>query len=668
MHERTVWLLFVAGLLMYAMMRLYRIEDFPIYFFTDEAVHMVQFRAMMENGWHSTEIPREFLPAYFVNGGMFNLSLSVYVQGIAGLLFGQTVETVRITSVLFSLTGAVALALMLRKVFRIREWWVVVPILAVLPCWFLHSRTGFETVLMVTAYSWFLYFYSRYRAGEPRWVVGAMLSGAAVFYAYAPGQGIMFMTGLLLLVSDGRYHWQNRKWFLAGAALALVLFVPYLRFRWLHPEMLSGHLAILESYWVKPIPLTEKLVIFLNNYLSCISPRYWFFAETDIAIRHLVPGHAHIPFWLAPFALGGMAVCVYKWRDPAHRMILLVFLATPFSSALVSPMVTRLLAVTVPFALCAALGFGFLMDRFAGRWLVSLRVFVLVGLSLAGAFLVRDALRKPRAKGIDYGLYGYQWGAQAVYRDLIPVYLQTDPAANIIITHITYNSPEVFPAFFGWMNQNRVIFASLADIETGETLPEPKDLVLLSNAEFLRLENNPKITAVTKRAEVKLPDGNPGFYLVQLDLDAGFVAATRKARGHGIRPMSDRALLNGVPVSFALTGAESGRAEDLAKGLEITSEAGKPINLQMFFDVSLRFRSVEVHSRKGAVSRISIWGFKRGQLVNSRVGYWGESPVALIAAGDFYDSVRIELTGGPGLVNTLTKVVLIPEAGKAEQP
>jgi hypothetical protein len=669
MGGSAVWIFFAASMAIYILMRIYRIEDFPIYFFTDEAIHWVQFKALVANHWHADGDLREFLPAYFMNGGMYNLSLSVYVQGIAGVIFGPSVETVRVTSALVSATGAVALALTLRRAFRIREWWVVVPILAVLPCWFLHSRTGFETVLMVSAYSWFIYFYALYRCENPRWVFAAMMAGAAVFYAYSPGQKVMLMTALLLLVSDARYHLANRKWFLAGLVTALVLFVPYARFRWMHPEMLSGHLEILDSYWVKAMPLHEKLLIFFENYLKCLSPVYWFTAGGDWAVRHVVPGNAHLPVWLAPVVMVGLVLCVRAWRQASHRLILIALVAAPLSSALVGPMVTRMLAMVVPVSLCAALGWEYLVHRITDtRWVGFMRVLVMGGLLLAGGLLVRAALRKPANEGTNYGLYGLQWGAQAIFRDMIPRYLKTDGGANIILSSSEFNSPAIFPDFFGWSDPRRITFSGFDQIAAGTTLPRAKDLVLLSHREFTQLANLAAVKEVIMREAVSLPDGSPGFDLVQIRLDPVFVAAMEKLHGNDVMPFSDRAVVGGLPISFSMTGVQKGRPGDLVSedGAELVSKVGEPINLELFFDSPVRLKALSIYCTGNAVSKLKLWGFEGERLITEVFGPSGENMLKAEMNGGAVDRIRIELSNRKDGVNLIRRIVVVPEDQNVE--
>ncbi len=666
-RDRTAGLLLLLALVVYAMTRLAAIEKFPIYFFCDEAMHTVQFQALLDHDWKALEEPEEFLPAYFLNSRMFNLSLSVYVQGAASLLAGTSVATVRTTSALASLSAAWALALLLRRVFRVREAWSVVAFLTIIPCWFLHSRTGFETVLMVSSYAWFLYFYLRGREGHPAWVLAAVAAGAATFYAYSPGQGVMLATGVLLLVSDGRHFLANRRWFAAAVVLGLLLFAPYVRFRLQHADAVREHLAELHSYWTQPLPLGTKLLTFGAQYFAGLSPRYWFTIEGVAAagdgIRHLVPFRGHLPLPLAPFALGGIFLCLRGWRSAPHRVILIAFAAAPFSAALVEPGITRVLSFVIPFALSAALGFDWLLRAIptGSIWLTA-RWFAAALLALAALGLWAEAITVTPLHWNKYGLNGQQWGAQAVFRELLPRYLKSDPGANLIVTHMTFNSPEVFPKFFGWMNDLRVTFASLDQICAGDTLPEPKDLVLLGAEEFASLPARPEVFRFEIREQVAWPDGRPGFFLGHLFLEPRFVAARRADPTIPVRPGAERLIVEGIPLSVTGGGIGRGQTGTLFRegGPEVMSVPGNALNIEISFDGPIALDAVEVEADAAAPARVSVWGSRAKETPFRSIGEPGDRSMRAALRGGLVDHVRIELSAVPGVSNQLRSIRLIP--------
>jgi hypothetical protein len=298
--------LFGFALGVYLLTRLVGLASFPIYFFTDEAVQTVSAIDLIRDHFRDQE--GIFLPTYFKNGPFYNLSLSVYLQILPYLLFGKSVLVTRGTSVLVSLLAAGSVSLILRDIFNVRYWWSGVLLLAVAPAWFLHSRTAFEVVIFVSFYAAFLYAYLLYRCRSPRYLTVAVLLGALSFYSYSPGQVVMTATALLLFLSDFNYHWQNRRTLLRGLALLFLLAIPYLRFRLQQPEAPLDHLRSLGSYWVQPLPLSEKISHYLSEYLYGLSPGYWFIPNERDLPRHLMKGYGHLLRWTLPFAALGLVL------------------------------------------------------------------------------------------------------------------------------------------------------------------------------------------------------------------------------------------------------------------------------------------------------------------------------------------------------------------------
>jgi len=244
--------LFALSLAIYAFTHLVGLEDFPIYFFTDEAVQTNLAADFIRDDFRNYD--GVLFPTYFKNDFMYNLSLSVYVQILPYLIFGKSVFVTRATSVLFTLTGAAAIGLILKEVFRIRHWWLGTLLLSITPAWFLHSRTAFETALFVSLYAWFIFFYLLYRTRSPRFLYLALLFGGLAFYSYSPGQLVVVGTGLLLLLSDLHYHWSNRKTSLVGLGVLVLLILPYLRFQLEFSGETQYHLRMLDSYWLHDVP------------------------------------------------------------------------------------------------------------------------------------------------------------------------------------------------------------------------------------------------------------------------------------------------------------------------------------------------------------------------------------------------------------------------------
>ena len=202
----------------YAVIRLVGLTRFPIYFFCDEAIQGNLAAELLRHGFHDNA--GVLLPPYFRNVDKWSLSLSVYIHAISTWLFGTSMFVNRATTVTITLLAALAIALILRVVFRLRLWWTGPLVLSTLPVWFLHSRTSFETAMMVSFYACFLCAYLLYRCHNPTYALLAIVFGGATFYSYSNGQGVMLVSSVLLLAADLAYHartFRSRPRLLAAA-------------------------------------------------------------------------------------------------------------------------------------------------------------------------------------------------------------------------------------------------------------------------------------------------------------------------------------------------------------------------------------------------------------------------------------------------------------------
>jgi len=513
---------FAVVLIFYIATRFYALEEFPIYFFCDEAIQANIAQNLVENGLRD-HLGR-LLPAYFLNVDKYSLSLTVWIYALPVALFGKSILVVRATSVCIGLFGVASVMLVLKWFFSSRLWWAGGLVMAALPAWFIHSRTGFETPFMVSFYAMFLLTYLLYREHSPRWLPAAVVAGAATFYSYTNGQGVMFLSCLLLLIVDWPYHRrvikENRRAFSSGVLAIVLVSAPYLHFRFVRqPEIMVEHLKILRSYWVTDQPLTDKLATFGSTYLRGLSPGYWFSTENGDLIRHRLLGQPHLPLWLAPEILLGLAGCVWRSRGSApHRLVLIALLAAPFSASLVGLEITRVLAAVVPATLCAVLGLDILQNGIQ-RWVPTAAFATVVGVGLvaASSLMTTRAVRDGGTWFDDYGLYGMQWGAKQVF-ERIRENMGLDPNGRFVIGPLWANNPGAFGDFFLTAEErDRIRWAMVEDLVKEEREEvNPSNIFVLPVEDYGWVTGRPEFDVGVPREILRFPNGEPGFYFVQI--------------------------------------------------------------------------------------------------------------------------------------------------------
>ncbi len=614
-HPRRAAVLFVLGLAVYAATRSYGLARFPIFFFCDEAVQANVADRLLHN--HFRDAEGVLLPPYFLNDQRWAMSLNIYLLVLPIAALGKSVLVTRGVFVLVSLFGAAALGLALRTA-GIGLWWVAPLLLAVLPVDFLHSRLAFETT--PAFYAGFLWAYLLYRLRSPRWVFLAIALGAATFYSYTAGQGLLLVMGPVLLLTDARYHLRQPRKLLAAAGLfMLIVAVPFLREQRRHPGTTRDQLLVIHSYWITPIPLAEKLATFGKRYLTGLEPGYWFQPNEAELIRHRMDRMAYVPLALAPFVALGVLVCLWRFRaSPGHRVILLSPLAVPFAAAVHERQILRVLPMIVPIVLLAAVGFDAVVRRLSPpvpRLVLDTGLAVLLG--TAALRLTRLALRDGPFWSRDYGLYGLQYGAPQVCAG-IRQSLARSPDTRVLMSPTWANNPNQFLDFFLRPGErDRASIGGIGDYLFSRMPVADTDLFVLTADEYAQIRDSPKFRVLPPERVVPYPDGRPGFYFVRFgyspEADAIF-AAEREARR---KPQEERITLDGQSVLVRHPMEASGRVVDLfdnrfdttLKGLE-----ANPFFIELDFENPRRISRIDLLITKmDADIRIDVTPASGGQ-------------------------------------------------------
>ena len=507
--------LFVTALLVYLATRLIGLVDFPIYFYCDEAAPVVLAADFVNDGWRN--YTEEIFPTFFQNVDKYSLGLTVYLQLIPYLLFGKSVFVARATTGVMTLFAAAAIGLALKKVFKTSYWWAGPLLLAIVPTWFLHSRTAFETATLAALYAGALYFYLRYRCHDPRYLYPALTMAALAFYTYSPGQVVIAVTTLVLIVSDFRYHWQNRAIVMRGLGLLALLALPYLRFWLKHSTAPVDQLHMLNSYWIKPIPLGEKLTTFGSLYSYYSSPFYWYLPHDNDLVIHTMKGYGHL-WWISlPFALIGFIKAVRSFRIPSYRLLVLCLLASPVAGSLVegpSP-VTRCMSYVIPATLLAALGWVQVLEWLEKR--LFFKVFwnacLFFLLAVMSFIMLGDALVNGPTWFQNYYMDGMQYGATQMFSAVNEIWAD-DPQTKVFISpnwgYYTHHQTRFFLS-----DKAPYRLGSVGDFFTSYS-PIDDLLFVLPAVEFQQTLNSGRFTDIHIERVIPYPNGQPGFFFFKM--------------------------------------------------------------------------------------------------------------------------------------------------------
>ncbi len=524
----TVWIkspsnaIFLVCILVYVLIRLIGLTDYPGYFTFDEAMPTTLAADFLRDGFRNYD--GDLFPPFFQNINKYSLGTTVYIQLVVLLIFGRSAYIIRAASVLIGLIGAICVSLALRDIFHVKNWWIGILLLSVIPAWFHHSRTAYEMVTFVSCYSTMLYFYWMYRFHKPAYLYPAIAFAAFAFYAYAPGQLLVPLTIFALLILDFRYHFRRFAFSASGLLIGAIFFYPYVVFQFKHLGDTTGYLQNLESYWVQNIPITEKISIFLGRYFSHLNPVYWFAPAYDATsfdgLLHIMKGYGHLGLWLIPILAWGLLLLLSRLREPQYQTLFAVLLIAPVGASMVlSPSsITRALVMVIPVALIASIGLDDLVHRVAQRLTSASRPFLtsalLIVLLSVNFYMLWDVLHNGISWFDQNQADGSQFGANQVFTAVQEI-LRSSPNADVVISPNWMMNGDVVARVY-LDDTAKIRFHSLNDFSRNK-LPITDNTVFVVTPDELAMEKkDPKFSNIQILKTIPYSASKDGFYLIHL--------------------------------------------------------------------------------------------------------------------------------------------------------
>lgn len=582
---------FILSLVLYLFTRFGGLHRFPAFFFSDEAMQSIYAEQLIQHNFLAANDKN--IPVYVpVEGNRWSPMATMYVQAVTVLIFGKSILQTRATSIFIGFLGVIAVSLILKLIFKQKYWWGAILFLTLLPAWFLHSRTAFETVMTTAFFAIFLLFYLLYRYRAPGYLFGAVFFGALTFYSYSNGQALMGITAIGLAISDWRYHLTNRRIILWCLPLIALLMIPFIIFLIKIPDAIESHLRAINSYWYQHISTDEKISIFLKNYLTGLSPQYWFIANSRDLIRHRMIGYGHIPLWSLPFFVIGIILVFKNFRESSYRTILIAALAAPVGGSMLEISIARTLAFIIPATLLAMLGLEWLLDRVEKNirpTIVATGVFLIfTGLSLT---TLNDAVVNGPLWTDIYGLYGLQYGAEQIFQDTLPQYVRDPNTRYITVTPVWANGTDRYVYFFFTPEEwkNRIFVDGIDTYLFRKQDLSPQDLFVWTIDEYKKALDSGKFKTIDIEKIIPYPNEEPGFYVVRMkyadNIDEIF-AAEKAARSQLIE---EDITLDGQTIHVNYSRIDGGNLQNIFDGDPYTLMRGleaNPMIVQLEFPVA----------------------------------------------------------------------------------
>ncbi len=250
---------------------------------------------------------------------------ALYHYGLAGVtaLLGQSVFTLRLTSVMATLLGLAGWTALWRQLFGPRVALLTL-LLSATSFWVLFgARSGLRSAIVLPASA--LFALAVWRAtwvgGHRHWALAGLLMGLAL-YGYTAARVLPLAFGLFVgfLAISRRRWWRRQRVGVVMASIALALAVaPLLLYLQAHPEAdqfdfleFNRPLAALQAG--DPQPALETTLGTLGMFTVAGDP----------LIFDNVPGRpVFVPGWIGGVFYLGLALALWRWRWPAYAFVLI---------------------------------------------------------------------------------------------------------------------------------------------------------------------------------------------------------------------------------------------------------------------------------------------------------------------------------------------------------
>lgn len=362
-------------LLLAFFLRIYQLSSAPVGINGDELFNAIDARQIGSGHWH-----------IFFAGNQGREALFLYLMAASMRLLGKTIFAFRFPAVLLG-TGVVLLGYLLGRDLFNRRVGLLTAALITVSLWpLMQSRWGLRAVSLTFFTAFTLYWFQRgLHHGRFRdWLLGGVSLGLTL-YTYIPAR----LFPLVILAWLGWLGWQQRpllrqRWrgILFSVAVALLIFAPFGRFMWQHPDAVnqrvnSMHAAYQDALagdWLalrEPVTAVLRMFSFRGDndwrYHVAAKPVFdpvtslFFYAGVALALQRALQQRALQQRAFKPPADG---------RGPAYALLLLWMgaMLTPNALLDANSSFLRAAGAVVPVYLLTAIGLDAAAQFLHTRW------------------------------------------------------------------------------------------------------------------------------------------------------------------------------------------------------------------------------------------------------------------------------------------------------------
>jgi len=328
-NEKMIYCILAFSLII----RILKLEEIPPGFYVDEVVFGYDAYSLITTGRDSDG---NLLPIYFRHLGTYVDPIYVYSIIPLILLFGNTIFSVRFTSVLYGVMSIFTTYLFVKEAFNKKLALLTSLFLALSPWHFFFSRVGFQCISFTFYFTLSLYFLLKSLQNKPRFLyLGFIILGISIYTYFVSRLFIpLFILGFIFIYRKKLLYLDEfRKYLIWSFFIFFIIITPFIYNLVFNYEIIMSrfnHVSIFrngyESMRIEfnlPENFSRYLLVslsFVENYISHISPTFLFF-EGDPNPRHSLREFGQLYLFQSLPILFGIFVCI-KERREIHKLLI----------------------------------------------------------------------------------------------------------------------------------------------------------------------------------------------------------------------------------------------------------------------------------------------------------------------------------------------------------
>jgi 4-amino-4-deoxy-L-arabinose transferase-like glycosyltransferase len=452
----------LAIIILAALLRFYKLSDFPPGFNADEAAYGYNAYSLLKTG--RDEFGNRW-PLYFVSFGDYKPPLYTYLTVPFVAALDRTELAVRLPSALAGITTVFLIYFLTYEVFVNQRIAILSSLLLAISPWHLHfSRGAWETNLSTTLFlAGLLFFFKALK--DTKFFIFSFLFLVFSMYAYHSSRFLVPFLGVCLVLLYRKKILAQKKKLVWPAILALVLSIPLI-FIARSPAAtarLEGLSVFSDQgvFWQineargedsDPYSFSARIFHnkligygrrFLGGYLNHFDLKFLFLSGDEVE-RSAVPEMGQAYLFLLPFFIWGLFSLLQSLTS--EKVILaLWFLASSIPAALTfqTPSALRAMAMVIPFTIVIALGW----HRFLLFLKTAKKPFWAAGRFLFWLLLALSFVRYLHQYYVHIGKHfpeSWEYG----FRETVTYVSEIEKGYEQIIVTTKYDQPYILFAFY----------------------------------------------------------------------------------------------------------------------------------------------------------------------------------------------------------------------------